>query len=75
MTPKVSCLIFSVEPLFDGKSSKLKEITKISRVKVWSDHPKLIIIVLPNYNFLYYFGWMSEMLGTERKSNLKNSLL
>ena len=94
MTPKVSCLNFGVQSLFDSKSSKvkkknlpkflgakcgsttsrwweiwgsktpkvsgtklgmlfqnddqmskLKELTKISGGKVWSDRPKLTIIV------------------------------
>ena len=56
----------------DDQVSKLKELTKISGGKVWSDRPKLIIIIvchliridLPNYYSLYYFGWISEMLGT-----------
>ena len=39
MTPKVSCLNFGVQSLFDSKSSNVKKLTKISEGKVWSDHP------------------------------------
>ena len=39
MTPKVSCLNFGVQSLFDSKSSNVKKLTKISGGKVWSDHP------------------------------------
>ena len=42
LTPKVSCLNFGVQSLFDSKSSKLKELTKISGGKVWSDHPYMV---------------------------------
>ena len=41
MTPKVSCLNFGVQLLFDSKSSNVKKLTKISGGKVWSDHPYL----------------------------------
>ena len=46
---------------------------------MWSDHPKLTImvchlirIVLPNYYSLYYFGWISEMLGKGGRNILSN---
>ena len=39
MTPKVSCLNFGVQSLFDSKSSNVKKLTIISGGKVWSDHP------------------------------------
>ena len=62
----------------DDQLSKLKELTKISGGIVWSDSPKLTIIVchlirivLPNYCSLYYLGCISEMLGTREKSNQK----
>ena len=39
MTPKVSCLNFGVQSLFDSKSSNVKKkLIKISGGKVWSDH-------------------------------------
>ena len=70
-TPKVSCTKLGMLFQNDDQMSKLKELTKISRGKVWSDRSKLTIIVchlirivLPNYYSLYYLGWISEMLGT-----------
>ena len=42
MTPKVSCLNFGVQSLFDSKSSNVKKLTKISGGKVWSDHPYMV---------------------------------
>ena len=37
MTPKVSCLNFGLQSLFDSKSSNVKKLTKIYGGKVWSD--------------------------------------
>ena len=66
----------------DVQMPKLKELTKISGCKVWSDRPKLTIIiyhlikiVLPNYYSIYYLGWLSEMLGTGEKLYFKQALL
>ena len=78
-TPKVvSCTKLGMLFQNDALMSKLKELTKISGGKVWSDRPKLTIIVchliridLPNYYSLYYLGWLSEMFSTAEKSYFK----